>query len=205
MNGGYVMLDFSGKTTGTDAIFASEITKAIATKKLVIAHNLNGQSPVVLTADSNGVLTGGGVTVSVSGTTVTIATPGAGSVSDIKIISGTTTGTVSANSVIKSSISLNIPTGYSIVGVASLNITTAVSAPSLTIRGWKMTSGSNGIEVSIGNPTESPVSNVSVAVSVMIGKVVAEQSSKSDDNDSDGEIPIETPVEKKTNKKGSAK
>lgn len=203
MNGGYVMLDFSGKTTGTDAIFASEITKAIATKKMIIAHNLNGQSPVVLTADANGVLAGGGVTVSVSGTTVTISTPGAGTVSDIKIISGTKTGTVSANSVIRSIVSLDIPTGYSIVGITSLAITSTPSTPSLTIRGWKMTSGNDGIEVSIGNPTDNSVTPVTTTVSVMIGKVVAEQSSKSDDNVSDGEIPIEIPIEKKTSKKGS--
>lgn len=195
MNGGYVMLDFSGKTTGTDAIFASEITKAIATKKMIVAHNLNGQSPVVLTADEKGVLTGGGVRVSVSGTTVTITAPGVGSVSGMKIISGDVTKAISANGVGSANVPLTIPEGYSVVGLASLVVTGATTVPALTIRGWRLKSDSTALEVFYGNPSEATASSAKFEASVMIGKVVPTAS-----REFEGET---HPVEKKTVKKGS--
>lgn len=199
MNGGYVMLDFSGKVTGTDAIFASEIVKAIATKKMIIAHNLNGQSPVVLTADANGVLSGGGVTVSVSGTTVTIASPVAGSVSDIRIISGEKTGNIAASAVGQSTVPLVVPDGYSVIGVTSLIVTSANNVTALAIRGWRMSAGGNGIDIFYGNQSAETATSAKFTVSALIGKIAARQSRESADEV--GEIPIE----KKTAKKGSVK
>lgn len=172
MSEGYVMIDFAGKTTGTDAELAGKILDAIASGKLIIGYNISGQTPVVMAADSNGVLKGGGVTVSVSGTTVTIRTPAVGTVSDIKIINGDVTKAISANGVGSANVSLTVPEGYSVVGLASLVVTGATTVPALTIRGWRLKADSTALEVFYGNPSEATAASAKFEASVMIGIVV---------------------------------
>ena len=72
MNSGYVMIDFSGASSGTNPALATKISEAVATGKLIIGYGLNS-SPVALVANSMGdELVGNGVTISIDGNDITI-------------------------------------------------------------------------------------------------------------------------------------
>lgn len=169
MNGGYVMLDFAGVSTGTNAELANKITKAVTSGKLIIGCNINGQTPVVMVADSNGVLHGGDVTVSVSGTTVTVTElPTGAVVSDILKISATKSQAITASGMITASVTLTVPTGYEIIGVGKIMAKGVGDVIELALRGWQQTSG--GITIYFSNPGSS-TGTANIDVDVIVAKI----------------------------------
>lgn len=169
MNGGYAMIDFAGVTSGTNAELANQIKEAIRSEKLIIGYNINGQSPVILIADSNGVLRGGDVTISVSGTTVAITGAAIGAViSDIRKITGTKEQAITAGNVQTIVVPLTIPTGYEIIGVGKIVPSGVGSVISLALRGYQQTS--TGLTVYFSN-SGSNTGTATVDVEVIIAKI----------------------------------
>lgn len=189
MNSGYVMIDFTGASSGTNPELAKQITDALASGKLIIGYGINNQSPVVLTANSSGVLSGGGVSVSVSGSTVTISGPAAGSVtSEIFKLSGSKEHSVTAAGIQTVVVPISIPTGYEIIGVGKILPTGVSSIVALALRGYQQSS--TGVTVYFSN-SGSSTGTATVEVEVTVAKIQGSNAKFT---------PEETPI--KRNKKG---
>lgn len=73
MNSGYVMIDFTGASSGTNPELAKQITDAIASGKLIIGYGINGRSPVVLSTIDDSELVGNGVDITVAEDAIVIS------------------------------------------------------------------------------------------------------------------------------------
>ena len=176
MNAGIAMLDFAGITTGTHAELADQIRAAISSGKIIVGYGINGQSPVILTADSSGNLTGGGVTISVSTSTVTISGPSSGSViSEIIKISGSKEQTITAGNIQTVAVPLTIPSGYEIIGVGKIVPSGVASVIGLAIRGYQQTA--NGITVYFSN-AGSNTGTATIEVEVIATKIQSPSGAK---------------------------
>ena len=188
MNSGYVMIDFTGASSGTNPELAKQITDAVSSGKLIIGYGINNQSPVVLTADSSGALSGGGVSISVSGSTVTISGPSSGDITSGLIkLSGSKEHSITAGNIQTVVVPITIPSGYEIIGVGKIVPSGVASVIGLSLRGYQQTS--TGITVYFSNSGNS-TGTATIEVEVVAAKV---QSSNS-------KFTTEEPIKKTTKK-----